>query len=268
MHTELPDPGEVAVKVVLVNVVLVNMAGIFVDLLRSAFAGSARIQIAGSAATEGELATLLSHSFPDVALIGTEGWVREGHTASFLQQIACGAPNVRSIVIASEMDREDVVSLFRNGARGLLCGSEADIPVLTKCITCVAAGQIWASASQLELLIRSLSLPRSFKVTNVLGDSILSKREEQVLHFLADGLSNRELAAALKLSEHTVKNHLFRIFDKLGVSNRMEAVLYAISQREQRNAPHAPRAQAALLPVDRTARLMHRTDLDAPSRYS
>jgi DNA-binding CsgD family transcriptional regulator len=95
-------------------------------------------------------------------------------------------------------------------------------------------GQIWANASQLDLLIRSLSLPRSLKVTNVLGDSLLSNREEQVLHLLADGLSNRELAAALKLSEHTVKNHLFRIFDKLGVSSRMEAVLYAMSQREQR----------------------------------
>ncbi len=58
-----------------------------------------------------------------------------------------------------------------------------------------------------------------------------------MLHLLADGLSNRDLAKTLKLSEHTVKNHLFRIFDKLGVSNRMEAVLYAISQREQRIAP-------------------------------
>ena len=99
-----------------------------------------------------------------------------------------------------------------------------------KCIRCVGAGQVWASSEQLELLIRSLSHLGSLKVTNVMGDSLLSQREEQVLHLLADGLSNRDLAKALKLSEHTVKNHLFRIFDKLGVSNRMEAVLYAISR--------------------------------------
>jgi DNA-binding NarL/FixJ family response regulator len=72
------------------------------------------------------------------------------------------------------------------------------------------------------------------KLTNMIGDSLLSPREEQVLHLLADGLSNRELAKTLKLSEHTVKNHLFRIFDKLGVSNRMEAVLCAISMRQHR----------------------------------
>ena len=85
----------------------------------------------------------------------------------------------------------------------------------------------------------------------MLGDSLLSKREEQVLHALADGLSNRELAASLNLSEHTVKNHLFRIFDKLGVSNRMEAVLYAISQREQRNARLGSRGQSSHAAAER-----------------
>ena len=70
------------------------------------------------------------------------------------------------------------------------------------------------------------------------GASLLSSREEQVLQLLANGLSNRELASVMKLSEHTVKNHLFRIFDKLGVSNRLEAVLYAMNQRERR--PMAP----------------------------
>lgn len=219
-----------------VSVVLVNMSGMFKDLLCSALANDGSVHVVGCAANEAALATVLDLCRPDVALIGIQGWARDADASPFFQQLASTAPNVRTIVIASEMGREDVVSLFHSGARGLICASEADILLLTKCIQCVAKGQIWASAFQLELLIRSLSSPRSFRVTNVLGDSLLSKREEQVLHFLADGMSNRELAAALKLSEHTVKNHLFRIFDKLGVSNRMEAVLYAISQREQRNA--------------------------------
>ena len=103
----------------------------------------------------------------------------------------------------------------------------------------------------MDQLVRSLSSPRTFAVTNVLGDTLLSKREEQVLHFLADGMSNRELATTLKLSEHTVKNHLFRIFDKLGVSNRMEAVLYVISQKEQKRSAMLPRA--GVLMKDKTA---------------
>ncbi len=232
---ELPDTSQTSL---MVNVVLVNISGIFADLLRSALATDGQICIEGHATNSKELAGILDGSRPQVALVGTQGWGRQADVVPLLEQISASAPHVRVVVMASEMDNEDVVSLFHNGARGLICGSEANIPQLTKCLQCVSKGQIWANAAQLDLLIRSLNLPRSLKVTNVLGASLLSKREEQVLHLLADGLSNRELAAALKLSEHTVKNHLFRIFDKLGVSSRMEAVLYAISQRDQRLGRH------------------------------
>jgi DNA-binding NarL/FixJ family response regulator len=77
---------------------------------------------------------------------------------------------------------------------------------------------------------------------------LLTAREQQVLHLLADGLSNLELATVLRLSEHTVKNHLFRIYDKLGVSNRMEAVLYALTPR---NTMPAPSPSAIAIPSSR-----------------
>jgi DNA-binding NarL/FixJ family response regulator len=76
-----------------------------------------------------------------------------------------------------------------------------------------------------------VSRPKSTDVTDAKGRPLLTAREQQVLHLLADGLSNSELATMLRLSEHTIKNHLFRIYDKLGVSNRMEAVLYALTPR-------------------------------------
>ena len=231
-----------------VSVVLVNMVGIFVDLLGNALANDGRVRIAGCAGTANELSAILRGSEPKVALVGTQGWSRQANALPFLEQIAATAPNVRTVVMASEMQDDEIISLFHSGARGLICGSEADIPLLTKCLQCVSRGQIWASAAQLDLLIRSLNLPRSQKITNVLGVSLLSKREEQVLHLLASGLSNRELAGALKLSEHTIKNHLFRIFDKLGVSSRMEAVLYALSQRDDQMRQHRMRAPQAEQP--------------------
>jgi DNA-binding NarL/FixJ family response regulator len=79
--------------------------------------------------------------------------------------------------------------------------------------------------------VSSVSRLKSTDVTDSKGRPLLTVREQQVLHLLADGLSNYELATVLKLSEHTIKNHLFRIYDKLGVSNRMEAVLYALTPR-------------------------------------
>jgi DNA-binding NarL/FixJ family response regulator len=220
-----------------VNLILVNITAMAADLLRFAFAGQETVQLVGCAATASELDVLLAEQSPDVALVGSSGSRQESVALPFLEQIAAMGTAVRPIVISEDMSREDVVSFFRSGARGLVCKLQCDVSLLLKCICCVSAGQIWANSEQLEQLLRSLSHPRSLKVTNLMGDSLLSQREEQVLHLLADGLSNRDLAKTLKLSEHTVKNHLFRIFDKLGVSNRMEAVLYAISHREQRLQP-------------------------------
>ncbi len=223
-----------------VNLVLVNLAEITADLLRGALEDHRDIRIVGSIRAATELQRVLRGGSPDVALVGA-GSGKENETAVLLiEQISAAFPSVRQIVFAQQMENEDVVAFFRAGARGLICSANTRLALLVKSIRCVAMGQIWANSEQLDQLVRSLSLPRSINIVNQLGDSILSKREEQVLHLLADGLSNRELAKALSLSEHTVKNHLFRIFDKLGVSSRIEAVLYAVSQREQRLAGSRP----------------------------
>ena len=229
----------------LVSVVMVNMSALFRELLCSAFEVDGAVQIVALVTSIAELAEALDQFAPDVALVGALGLAHSGNASLFLQELASRAPHVRSIVIAPAMEREDVVSYLHEGARGLVCASGTGVSVLTKCVRCVADGQVWATAAQLDLLIGSLSSPVSHQVTDVLGEALLSKREEQVLHLLADGMSNRELAAALKLSEHTIKNHLFRIFDKLGVSNRMEAVLYLISQRGQKRTTALPRVGAA-----------------------
>jgi DNA-binding NarL/FixJ family response regulator len=69
---------------------------------------------------------------------------------------------------------------------------------------------------------------------------LLTGREEQVVALVSDGLSNREVARELSLSEHTVKKYLFRIFDKLGISTRVELVLYAMSHGNSREAEWMP----------------------------
>lgn len=236
-----------------IRLVLVNVSSMFIDLLRHALASEKAIQIAACAATPSELQQIIRESTLDVAIVGVGGIT----ALPFLELTTDLAPSVRQIVISPNMAKEDVVSFFRRGARGLVCAMQTDLSALLKCIRCVRNGQTWANAAQLEQLICSLSIPRSLTITNVVGDTLLSKREEQVLCLLADGLTNRELAKVLKLSEHTVKNHLFRIFDKLGVSSRMEAVLYAMSQRQQKVGLRASTHELRAAP-----RLLERTDGD------
>ena len=100
-------------------------------------------------------------------------------------------------------------------------------------------------STELHFLIEALAEFAPVRMVNASGTVVLSKREHDVVACVVRGLTNREIAQALKLTEHTVKNYLFRIFDKLGVSSRVELALYALSLARQRNegepssfAPH------------------------------
>ena len=85
-------------------------------------------------------------------------------------------------------------------------------------------------------MIESLSQMPSLHMVNSGGIRLLTPREEKVVALVADGLSNREVAQELRLSQHTIKKYLFRIFDKLGISSRVELVLYALSHDNSRQA--------------------------------
>lgn len=97
-----------------------------------------------------------------------------------------------------------------------------------------------ATAQQVDYLIDLVSQVPSLRAVNANGNTLVTPREEQVVALVAEGLSNREIAQELGLSEHTVKQYLFRIFDKLGISTRAELVLYAVNHGDHRAAERVP----------------------------
>jgi DNA-binding NarL/FixJ family response regulator len=151
--------------------------------------------------------------------------------------ISCPAvPKIPKILLVESVDRDLVVNAFRSGARGLFCFGESPFRLLCKCIQVVHRGQIWATAQQIDCLIDLVTQVPSLRVVNSNGNTLLTPREEQVVALVAEGLSNREIAQELALSEHTVKKYLFRIFDKLRISTRVELVLYAVNHGDHRPA--------------------------------
>src|SRR5262249_22237482 len=130
----------------------------------------------------------------------------------------------RVVMLLDTSERSYVVEAFRAGARGVFCRSES-LKALAKCIYCVSQGQVWANSKELRYLLEALGEALPLRVIDARGTALLSRREQEVVRCVAEGLSNREIAQRLGLTEHTVKNYLFRIFDKLGVSKRVEVVL-------------------------------------------
>jgi DNA-binding NarL/FixJ family response regulator len=155
---------------------------------------------------------------------------------ALLRRIHISFPMVSKILLLESFDRELVINAFRSGARGLFCFAVSPFRALCKCIQVVHRGQIWATAQQIEYLVEMVSQVPSLRVVNANGNTLVTPREEQVVALVAEGLSNREIAQELGVSEHTVKKYVFRIFEKLGISTRVELALYAVNHGSHRPA--------------------------------
>jgi two-component system nitrate/nitrite response regulator NarL len=188
------------------------------------------IKVAGSATESVEIIKGLVTNRSDVAIISAD--LRNGPITGFrvIREARLSCPHIRMIVLADSPDRALVVEGFRAGADGVFFRDEP-FEMLCKCIRAVCEGQIWASSEQLRYVIEALAKDEPQPIKSANGTQLLTKREEELVQLVAEALTNRDIARQLNLTEHTVRNYLFRIFNKLGTSNRLELALYVIKQR-------------------------------------
>ena len=173
---------------------------------------------------------------PRIAVLALNQSGNASETVMILRRFHLSHPEIPKVLLVETCDRELVVGAFRSGARGIFSIASADLRLLCKCLLRVAAGQIWANTEQLNYVMDLVSEVPSLRVINARGGSLLTPREEQVVALVAEGLGNRQIAGELNLSQHTIKKYLFRIFEKLGVSTRVELVLYAVNNGDPRQA--------------------------------
>lgn len=134
------------------------------------------------------------------------------------------------IALVDVSEPQIVVAALRAGATGIFCRNQSDIKLLAKCIRRVMEGQVWVDSQQMHYLLDALVGNGNGNSKDTRTTPKLTRREESVVRLVMQGMGNREIAEHLRLSEHTIKNYLFRIFDKLGVSNRVELALYAVAR--------------------------------------
>lgn len=223
-----------------IRVLVADSKQMQLQLLTGALRRRPEFQVTSCLLDPEEILKLLASSQVDVLLLAPTGHASTWHDMAILRRIHISFPKIAKSLVLQSIDRELVVNAFRSGARGLFCFSVSQFRSLCKCIQVVHRGQIWATADQIDFLIDLVSQVPSLRVVNANGDVLVTPREEQVVALVAEGLSNREIAQELALSEHTVKKYLFRIFEKLGISTRVELVLYALNHGDHRPAEWLP----------------------------
>jgi two-component system nitrate/nitrite response regulator NarL len=173
-------------------------------------------------------ASVSSHAL-DIALVSES--LYDGPLTGFqlVNELRNLSPKTRSIMLLKTENSDLVVDAFRAGAKGVFCRSEC-ISLLPKCIRAVHKGQIWANSKHLDSAMEAFASAAPLRLTSVTGGRLLTQREEDVVKLIVEGFSNRQAAHKLGLTEHTVSNYLFRIYDKLGLSSRVELVLYSLKE--------------------------------------
>lgn len=138
-------------------------------------------------------------------------------------------PAIPIVIILNQSTHDSVVNAFRSGAFGVF-SRQQPVADFLECVDHVRKGCIWAGKHETTLLLGVLSSLPSPNLSMTSEASPLTMRELQVVKCAARGKTNKVIACELGLSEHTVKNYLFRAFDKMGVSNRVELLFYLTQQ--------------------------------------
>jgi DNA-binding NarL/FixJ family response regulator len=206
------------------------------QLLVGALRRCRHIEVVARATSSEQILAEAKVSQPSIALIGAH--LQDGSRTGFeaVRRLRTVHPEIRAVLLLDSTDRASVIDAFRAGAKGIFSRDDS-LGTLCRCIQNVHAGQTWASSEQIEAVlevfarIAPLILPDKAKIP-------LSRREREVAELVAEGLSNREISAQLRLSQHTIKNYLFHIYGKLGMSSRVDLVLHIRSA--DRPSPDKP----------------------------
>jgi len=209
-----------------IRILVADDHAIFRDGLRKLLEVADDVQIVGEASNGVECTKMLAKLKPDILLLDLRMPEKDG--LSVLEEVNFDTLPTRVIVLTAAEDDRDVVRAMRLGARGVVLKQSAS-DLLLKSIRKVYDGEIWLDNRMTAEVIDA------FKKSSESGQRrekpLLSEREKEIVQLVAQGFRNREIGEKLFISEQTVKNHLHNIFDKLGVSDRLELALYAIHHR-------------------------------------
>lgn len=217
------------------RILIANDDLIFREGLRTLIEADASLQVIGDS-SDGETALRLAREIrPDVLLLDwTLACQDEMH---LLQELATSAHPVRTLLLSVPLDNAAVLKTLKCGAWGVVL-KNSSAQMLLNAIRCVLAGQYWIGYECASSLIEALHDVDSWKDKQAAHPTFgLTHRECEIIQKVVEGYSNVEIARHFSLSQSTVKHHMTNVFDKLGVSTRLELAFFAVNHRLIDHAP-------------------------------
>jgi DNA-binding NarL/FixJ family response regulator len=208
-----------------VRVLLVDDQALFREALATLLATHDGIDVVGEAGNGGEALDRVAALTPDVVLMDLRMPVLDGVSAT--RRLRVAHPGVRVIALTTFDDDEDVFAALRAGAVGYLLKDVSSARLVEAVLAAARGESVLQPSVAAKVVARFAQLPDTSPPRPQPLVVPLSERELDVLRLLADGRSNREIAAALFLAEGTVKNHVTAVLAKLGVRDRTQAALRA-----------------------------------------
>ncbi|MBI4462247.1 MAG: response regulator transcription factor [Acidobacteria bacterium] len=206
-----------------IRVLIADDHTIFREGLRKLLEAEDDITVVGEARTGIECVELWQKVKPDVIVLDLRMPEKDG--LEVLSELAGPNASAKVVVLTASEDERDFVEAVRRGARGIIL-KQAPSELLVEGIRKVQRGEVWIDQRVTAGVMKAMAEgPGSLSGRD---KPLLSDREREVVQLVAQGLRNKEIAEKLFISEQTVKNHLHNIFDKLGVSDRLELALYAL----------------------------------------
>jgi two-component system nitrate/nitrite response regulator NarL len=210
-----------------VRILIADDHPIFRDGLKRLLESEGEFEVIGEACDGVEALTLARQLIPEVLLLDLAMPRRRGLDA--LRELASDARAVRVILLTAAAEKEQIVEALQLGARGVVLKDSAT-QILLKSIRAVMNGEYWVGRESVSNLAQYLGTLVASSDHSQRNRYRLTPRELEIVAAVVAGFANKEIAQYFKISEDTVKHHLSNIFDKIGVSSRLELALFAVNQ--------------------------------------
>jgi DNA-binding NarL/FixJ family response regulator len=208
-----------------IRILIADDHSIFRDGVRKLLEAEGGFNVIGEATTGSEALELVNQLRPDVLLLDISMPQLTG--LEVLRRLSKQSVPMRTILLTASVEKSEIIEALLLGAHGIVPKQSAS-RMLFKSIRTVMAGEFWVSRDMVSDLVETLRGPSGSGVagSKTMG---LTRRELEVIAAVVEGQVNKDIAQTFNISEYTVKHHLTRIFDKLGVSNRVELAMFAVN---------------------------------------